>query len=134
LKYLLDSSAWLAHLFSEPGVDQVNQFFADEEVQVSICALSIVEVFTRLKAIGRQAHWVEVWDIYKDIFDSVIAVDEVIAHQALRLRTLSTERLPTIDGLIAAAALVGDLTLVHRDPHLTAIDDAALKRILLPSK
>lgn len=37
---LLDSSAWLAHLFGEPGVEQVNLLF-DDKAEVSISALFI---------------------------------------------------------------------------------------------
>jgi predicted nucleic acid-binding protein len=134
MTHLLDSTAWLAHLFGEPGVEEVGLLFEDPSTQVSISALSIPEVFVRLKAIGRQAHWDEVWAIYSDLFSSVIATDESIAHQAVQLRATAPERLPTMDGLIAATALTRRLTLVHRDPHLAAIANQELHQILLPGK
>ena len=99
-----------------------------------ISALSIPEVFARLKAIGREEHWAEVWAIYSEIFSRVIATDEAIAHQAVQLRMATHERLPTIDGLIAATALIQRLTLVHRDPHLAAIQDPKLQQMQLPEK
>ena len=134
MTYLLDSSAWLAHLFGEPGVDEVGLLFNDSNTQVCISALSIPEVFARLKAIGREMHWAEVWAIYSGLFSRVIAADEAIAHQAVQLRVATHERLPTIDGLIAATALMHRMTLVHRDPHLAAIVDPELRLMQLLKK
>jgi predicted nucleic acid-binding protein len=134
MTHLLDSSAWLAHLFGEPGVEEVSLLFDDPNIQVSISTLSIPEVYARLKAIGREVHWAEVWTIYSDLFSRVIAADESIAHQAVQLRIATHERLPTIDGLIAATALIHRHTLVHRDPHFAAIQDPKLWQIQLPKK
>ena len=80
MSYLLDSSAWLAHLFAEPGVEEVNHLFADPRNGVSISVLSIPEVFTRLKALGRQEQWPEVWDAYAAIFTKILPVTEAIAQ------------------------------------------------------
>jgi hypothetical protein len=44
------------------------------------------------------------------------------------------QRLPTIDGLIAATAAVNDMTLVHRDPHLAAIPPQLLQQHQLAEK
>jgi PIN domain nuclease of toxin-antitoxin system len=60
MTHILDSTAWLAHLFGEPGVDEVTLLFADPHTQVSISVLFIPEVFARLKAIGKETHWPEV--------------------------------------------------------------------------
>lgn len=134
MTYLLDSSAWLAHLFGEPGVEEVTSLFDNPGTEVSISVLSIPEVFARLKSLDRQAHWSEVWEIYSQLFSKVIPADEVIAHQSIQLRAATPERLPTIDGLIAATALVHQLTLVHRDPHMTPIPNPDLRQIQLPGK
>lgn len=134
MTHLLDSSAWLVHLFGEPGVDEVSLLFDDPNTQVSVSALSIPEVFARLKAIGRAAAWAEVWAIYSELFSGVLAADEAIAHQAVQLRAATPERLPTVGGLIAATALVRHLTLVHRDPHMAAIADPELRHMQLPNK
>jgi predicted nucleic acid-binding protein len=134
MTHLLDSSAWLAHLFGEPGVDEVTLLFADPQSQVTVSALSILEVFARLKAIGRASHWPDVWGIYTDLFSKVFAVDESIAHKAVELRKATRQRLPTIDGLIAATAVDRQLILVHRDPHMSAIQERGLQQILLPEK
>lgn len=134
MSILLDSSAWLAHLFDEPGVEEIGAFFEDAGTPVSISALSIPEVYARLKAIGKGEKWVEVWAIYSELFNSVIAADEAVALQAVRLRLSSKGRLPTIDSLIAATAVLGGLTLVHRDPHMAEIKSRGLKQHRLPEK
>lgn len=134
MTHLLDSSAWLAHLFGEPGVDDVTLLFDDSKNEVSISALSIPEVYGRLKSMERQSHWPEVWEIYSELFFKVLPVDDVTAHQAVQLRAGTTGRLPTIDGLIAATALSCQLTLVHRDPHLSAISNPDLHQMQLPDK
>ena len=132
MTYLLDSSAWLAHLFGEPGVEEVNQLFADPRNDISISVLSLPEVYARLKALGRQDQWSHVWGIYAVLFTKVISVDEAVAHQAILLREATTDRLPAIDGLIAATAVVHQLALVHRDPHISAVPAQNLRQIRLP--
>jgi predicted nucleic acid-binding protein len=134
MTHLLDTSAWLAHLFGEAGVDEVTSLFDDPDTQVSISALSIPELFARLKAIGRPTEWPNVWGTYSALFARVIPADIEIAHQAVRLRATTPGRLPTIDGLIAATAVNRKLTLVHRDPHLSAIADPSLRQVQLPAK
>ncbi len=134
MKYLLDSSAWLAHLFGEPGMDEVNQLFDDRHAEVSITVLSIPEVYARMKALGRHEDWLMVWEIYLPLFTQVISTSEAIAHQAVMLRAATSERLPTIDGLIAATAVMQAMTLVHRDPHMATIPSQFLQQMRLPEK
>lgn len=134
MTHLLDSSAWLAHLFGESGVEQVNRLFDDPQIEVSISALSIPEVYARLRSLDRQENWPKVWEIYSALFTKIIPADEAIAHQAILLRAATPERLPTVDGLIAATAALQQLTLVHRDPHLVAIPSHLLSQMQLPSK
>jgi predicted nucleic acid-binding protein len=129
---LFDSSAWLVHLFAEPGVEQTLDFFANADEGVAVSAISLVEVYARLRALGRESHWPEVWDKYSLLFTAVIPADETIAHQAIGLRAAAAQRLPTIDSLIAATAVYHGLTLVHRDPHFAAIPAHILTQITLP--
>lgn len=134
MTHLLDSSAWLAHLFGEPGVEEVTLLFDAPNTRISVSALSIPEVYARLKAMGKEDHWAEVWETYVQLFVTVIPADESIAHLAIQLRASTPKRLPTIDGLIAATALDRDLILVHRDPHMAAIPMAELRQMQLPDK
>ncbi|MEZ4656046.1 MAG: PIN domain-containing protein [Caldilineaceae bacterium] len=132
--YLLDSSAWLVHLFAEAGAEQLNQLFDDSEAEINISVLSIPEVYARLRALGSEEKWSDVWNAYSTVFSNMLSADQSIAQQAIMLRSNTPQRLPTIDALIAATAVVHGLTLVHRDPHLAAIPPALLTQIYLPSK
>ena len=131
---LFDSSAWLAHLFGEPGVEEVNRIFDDLNNDVLISALSIPEIYGRLKSLGIESKWDEVWATYSPLFSKVLPVNEKVAHQAVTLRDVATKRLPTIDSLIAATAAVHGLTLVHRDPHFAAIPATHLQQLRLQEK
>jgi predicted nucleic acid-binding protein len=132
--YLLDSSAWLVHMFDEPGVDQINQMFDESSAQISISVLSIPEIAAKLKSLGQDARWPEVWQNYKLLFNKVVPVDLEIAQKAVDLRSTASQRLPTVDALIVATALVHKLTVVHRDVHIGAIPGSLLRQIQLPDK
>ena len=134
MKLLLDSSAWLTHLFGESGVEQINLLFDDPQNEVNISTLSIPEVYGRLKAIDQEKHWPDVWETYNNLFNKILPVSEPIAHQAIVLRKAMPHRLPTIDGLIAATAALHNLTLVHRDSHFATIPSQLLTQIQLPEK
>jgi predicted nucleic acid-binding protein len=134
MKYLLDSSAWLAHLFDEPGVAEVTALFDDSKNNITISVLSLPEIYGRLKALGHEAQWLTVWKTYEYLFDNVFPVSRTIAHQAITLRNKIPSRLPTIDGLIAATAMEQQSILVHRDPHFSTIPITLLPQIRLPQK
>ena len=134
MTHLLDSSAWLAHLFGEPGVEQVNQLFADPRATVYVSALSLSEVYARLSALGQSDRWEQVWTTYAALFEKVLAADQVAADQAIQLRAATAQRLSTIEAPIAATAAAHRLTLVHRDPHMAAISVAWLEQLRLPDK
>ncbi len=131
---LLDSSAWLAHIFGESGVEEVNQLFEQDGAEICISVLSIPEVYARINALGRSDQWPLLWGTYSALFTRILAVDEEIAHHSVILRAASPRRLPTIDALIAATAAIRGLILVHRDPHIVTIPDQLLSQKRLPSK
>lgn len=134
MTYLFDTSAWLAHLFGEPGVAEIGTIFDDPQARVSISVLSLPEMYGRLKALNRQEEWASVREIYAALFSRTLDVDEPIAQAAIVLRAGTTPRLPTVDALIAATAVVHKLTLVHRDPHIAAILDERLRQMKLPDR
>ena len=134
MTHLLDSSAWLAHLFGEPGVEQVNQLFEDPKATIFVSALSLPEVYGRLSALGQNDRWEQVWATYAPLFDKVLPADQAVAEEANRLRAATSHRLPTIGALIAATGAAYRLTLVHRDPHMAAITVARLEQLRLPDK
>lgn len=81
--FLLDSSAWLAHLFGEAGAEQVNLLFDVSDNEVSILAVSIPEVYGRLQALRIESRWPEVWDIYAALFAHILPADETVAYRAV---------------------------------------------------
>jgi predicted nucleic acid-binding protein len=64
----------------------------------------------------------------------VVNVDEIIRSEGVRLRISATARCSAMDTLIAATASLSGATLVHRDPHFTAIPASILKQEMLPPK
>lgn len=134
MTHLLDSSAWLAHLFGEPGVEQVNQLFEDSKATIFVSALSLPEVCGRLSALGQSDRWQQVWATYGALFDKVLPADQAVAEEAIRLRADTSQRLPTIDALIAATAAVHRLTLVHRDPNMAGISAIGLEHLRLADR
>ncbi len=123
-----------ASILGEPGAQEVSQFLKNSDNQVSISVLSLPEVYTRLRLLGKVAAWQQIWTDYSSLFAQVIPVSEAIALQSIVVRTAAATRLPTVDGLIAATAAVHKMTLVHRDPHLGAIPESILKQFKLPEK
>ena len=134
MTHLLDTSAWLAHLFGEPGVEEVSRLFDEPQNEVYVSVLSLPEMYGRLKALDRQDQWPLVRDTYAGLCAKVLPVDESIAATAIEFRRYAQPRLPTIDALIAGTASVHGLILVHRDPHLAAIPEQSLSQLPLPSK
>jgi predicted nucleic acid-binding protein len=134
LTHVLDTSAWLAHLFKEPGARQITRLFKEPNNRVGVSVLSLVEVYTRLRAVGREKEFKRTVEYYGILFTSFVPVSESIAHQAITLRSSATSRLPTIDSLIAATAAHHGAILVHRDPHFLALPGDEVKQELLATE
>lgn len=121
MTHLLDSSAFFAFFFGEPGGDRVQALFADPAATVGVSALTAVELWARLKAEGRDEAFEHEWREHLPLFEQVVPADLALCLKAIEIRRASRSRLPTIDSLIAAAAVLGNAVLVHRDPHFAAI-------------
>lgn len=131
--YVLDTSAWLAHLFQETGAKQVTELFSESDRKIGVSVASLVEVYGRLRSVGREGDFNQAVELYRDLFDAFIPVTEAVALQAVQLRTAASGRLPTIDSLIAATALLEGAILVHRDPHFAAVPAGLLEQLPLPT-
>jgi predicted nucleic acid-binding protein len=127
--HLLDSSAFLAYFFDQPGAIRVRSLFEDEQCAVAISVLSALEFWARLKAVNRDAEFENEWEVHSLLFDAVLEVDWKITERAIALRRATPERLPTTDSLIAATAAIHGLMLVHRDPHFRAIPGQSLLQL-----
>jgi predicted nucleic acid-binding protein len=132
--HLLDSSAFFAFFFDEPGRQRVEELLREPAVEMGLSILTSVELWARLRAEGRETAFEQEWEDYLPLFARIVLVDLPLCLRAVELRRAATTRLPTIDSLIAAAAVEHDAVLVHRDPHFTSIPGHLLKQELLPEK
>lgn len=129
--HVLDTSAWLAHLFGEPGHEAVADLIEDPEVLLGVSAASLLEVHARMAAVHAVHRFDEVIAGYSAIFASILPIDETVALQAAALREAATARVPAIDALIAATAATHDAFLIHRDPHFSAIPYEQVRQVVL---
>jgi predicted nucleic acid-binding protein len=132
--HLLDSSAFFAFFFDEPGRQRVEELLREPTVEMGLSVLTSVELWARLRAEGRDTVFEQEWEDHLPLFERIVSVDLPLCLKAVELRRAATARLPTIDSLIAAAAVEYDAVLVHRDPHFTSIPGHLLKQELLPEK
>jgi predicted nucleic acid-binding protein len=132
--HLLDSSAFFAFFFDEPGRHRVEELLREPAVELGLSVLTSVELWARLRAEGRDTVFEQEWEDYLPLFERIVSVDLPLCLKAVELRRAATARLPAIDSLIAAAAVEYDAVLVHRDPHFTSIPSHLLKQELLPEK
>jgi predicted nucleic acid-binding protein len=122
VRYLLDTSALLAHYRQETGWDEVQALFEDDEAELMIASLSLTEFGRRLRELGAAESAVEgVLSDYELLFNDVVALDTAVAKVAFVIGCRTPRRLPLADALIAAAAQVRVAVLVHRDEHMRQI-------------
>ena len=132
--YLLDTSAWLAHVFGEPGADQVTTLFEDPDATIALSAPSILEAHARFQARGRLDEFEEMLEMYRQLLSRIYPVDEPVAIRAVALRQGTTTRVPAIDTMIAATAAHHNATLVHRDPHFAGLPAESVAQLSLVSR
>jgi predicted nucleic acid-binding protein len=134
LTYLLDTSAWIAHIFKEPGWEYINTIFEEDGSRIGICVVSLAELHSRLKALNRIAQFQPLCEFYRPLFDNIAPVDESVALRAIELKNAAPDRLPSIDAFIAAAASLHNAVLVHCDAHFSTIPKELFKQYQLPGK
>jgi predicted nucleic acid-binding protein len=132
--HLLDSSAFFAFFFDEPGRQRVEELLREPMVDAGLSVLTSIELWARLKAEGHEEAFEQEWEDHLPLFERIISVDLALCLKAIELRRAANARLPAIDSLIAAAAVRHDAVLVHRDPHFLSIPGPLLKQELLPEK
>ncbi len=131
--YMFDTSALLAQYQKEPGYEIVERLM--EERPVFISAITWLEFHVSLKTLILDAEArAETLALYSELLDEALPVTRQVAHIAFDLREQLSQRLPNGDALIAATARKKGATLVHRDPHLSAIPEQLVKQLVLPPK
>lgn len=122
MRYLLDTSALLAHYRQEAGWETAHALFEDEAAELYLASISLTEFGRRLYDLGASAKEVEeALKAYGQLFAEITAIDSAVAQTALQLIRQTPRRLPLLDALIAAAACSREAVLVHRDEHLRAL-------------
>lgn len=122
MRYLLDTSALLAHYRQEAGWETVQRLFETDEVELLLAAVSLTEFGRRLRELGATEEEVEATlDAYELLFSEIVPIEHTVAKAAFALGCRTPRRLPLVDAFIAAAAQERAAILVHRDEHMRAI-------------
>lgn len=130
VRYLLDTSALLAHYRQEAGWEAVHALFEDDAAELFLASVSLTEFGWRLYDLGASEKEAgETLRAYRQLFGEVTAIDLAVAQIALELIRRTPRRLPLVDALIAAAACSREAVLVHRDEHLRALPAGRLKAL-----
>lgn len=122
MRYVLDTSALLAHHRQEAGWPGVQALFEADEAELILVSVSLAEFGRRLRELGATEEEVEATlASYQLLFAEIAAVDAAAARAAFVLGCRTPRRLPLIDALIAAVAQVKGATLVHCDEHMRSL-------------
>jgi predicted nucleic acid-binding protein len=134
-RYLLDTSAVLAHYRNEPGASRVQEMIEEEGSQILIATPTLVEFRRRMKELGATARLIDdAISAYEEMADGIVSIDKAAAEAAWQLSRSSGRRLPLVDSLIAGAARAASAVLVHRDPRMAAIPPHLLTQTQLGSR
>src|SRR5688572_5518434 len=105
--FLLDTSALLVLYRKEPEVDQVLALFDDPQHDILLSTVSVAEFGRKLKELGGAREEIEeTLDQFVQLFSRVVSIDVAVARASLQLVESVPLRLPMVDALIAASALV----------------------------
>ncbi|MFY9823728.1 MAG: PIN domain-containing protein [Thermoanaerobaculia bacterium] len=121
-RFLLDTSALLAHSRQEQGYARVQALFEEDDSEILAASVSITEFARRLHELGATVDEAGLKvEEYLELLDEVVPVDERVAFTAFKIGCATEKRLPLADALIAAAARERGACLVHRDQHMAPI-------------
>jgi predicted nucleic acid-binding protein len=122
MRYVLDTSALLAHYRQEAGWEAVQTLFETDEAELLLASVSLTEFGRRLRELrATQTEVEETLASYELLFTEIVAIDTIVAKAAFTLGTQTPHRLPLVDALIAAVAQTQAAILVHRDDHMRTI-------------
>ena len=103
MRYLLDTSALLAHYRQEHGWEMVQAVFEDNEAEIIMASVSLPEFGRRLRDLGASETIAqETLTSYQLLCAEVAPVDAATALAALAIGYHTPRRLPLVDALIAA--------------------------------
>jgi predicted nucleic acid-binding protein len=130
MKYLLDTSALLAHARGEPEARMVQELFDTDDAEILLCSVSLAEMARRFRELGvpEDKNQKLLLD-YEDLAGEMVPVTAEVARKAGQLTLRAGKRLPLVDALIAATASLGGAVLVHRDAHMRSIPRGDLNQL-----
>lgn len=135
MRYLLDTSALLAHYRQEVGWEAVQALFEVDEAELILASISLTEFGRRLRELGaNDAVTEETLSAYQLLFAEVAPVDAAVARAAFAIGCRTLRRLPLADALIAAVAQARGAVLVHRDEHMRSIPPELVRQQDLASE
>lgn len=124
MRFLLDTSALLAHFRKEAGWEAVQKLFDSGDAEIMIASITIAEFGRRLLDLGAsEADAHEIIINYRLLCDAAVSVDADVAMNAFAIAYRTPRWLPLVDALIAATAESQKAILVHRDKHMRTIPD-----------
>lgn len=130
MRYLLDTSALLAHYRQEDGWQQVHALLEADEADVYAASVSLTEFGRRVLDLGASTDVVaSVLDGYELMLTGIVPIEADTARAAFDIGRATPQRLPLTDALIAAAAQSRDAVLVHRDAHMRPIPAGLLRQL-----
>jgi predicted nucleic acid-binding protein len=131
---LLDTSAIIAFIEDEPGAEQVHNALIDADagtLHVYCCFVSLTEV----EYITRQERGEIIADQrirdLRNLPIQWIHSDDALCSAAAKLK--AARRVSFADSFVAAAAMLLDATLIHKDPEFLPLAPH-LKQTALPAK
>jgi len=129
----LDSSAVLALLYAEPGVDTVRRLLEQAERQTIALYLSVLSLAEIVSSIVKTHDEEIARDDLRVVLEMPFQIecpttDQCVEGGWLRAR----HKLSTADAIIAAQAIAADAELVHKDPEFDEVP--SLKHRRLPYK
>ena len=114
MRYLLDTTALLAHYRQELGWEAVQALLEDTAAEITLASPSIAEFSRRMHDLGADDSAIQdILDEYRLLFDDVVAIDGSTATAAYRLSRQAVSHIPLTDSLIAAAAQMDSAVLVR---------------------
>ncbi len=122
MRYLLDTSAIVAHYRKELGWEMVQALFEAPEAEMLVASVTLTEFGRRLRDLGAtEEDAAAAVASYLLLFSEVVVIDAAVANMAFVLGCHGAHRVPLVDTLIAAAAHIRRAVLVHRDAHMRSI-------------
>jgi predicted nucleic acid-binding protein len=134
-RFLLDTSALLAHSRRETGWARVQALFEAEDTEILAASVSLTEFARRLRELGATVGEARgTVGAYLELLDEVVPVDAGVAFTAFDIGCAMVKRLPLADALIAAAARERGACLVHRDQHMVPIPSELVAQLDLATE